>query len=134
MANLRSADVEPKRETSETFHFFIHLEILHSSPVVLLFFPFFPYDVFFSLAFKNLIRLAHPSRTLSSITTFSFLPLTLSATSRLSISFAFPHHPFSASFFPCLGFVKGGFISRPEWCRSAGSTDNGPIIRGKQSP
>lgn len=29
--------------------------------------------------------------------------------------------------------VKGGFIGRPEWCRSSGSVDNGPIIRGKQS-
>lgn len=41
MANLRSADEEPVREASESFHFFIHFEILHSNPVILLFFLFF---------------------------------------------------------------------------------------------
>lgn len=46
------------------------------------------------------------------------------------IAFLSPFSLFPSSF-PCFGFVKEGFISRPEWRRSTGSTDNGPIIRGK---
>ena len=132
MANLRSADEKSVREAHESSHFFfIDFEILHSNPVILLFFPF-PNSSSWKPAFQN--SLLH-----------SFLPLTLSA-SRCFFPFLspLPFHtsitaflsPFSLfpSLFPRFGFVKGGFISGPEWCRSTGSTDNGPIIRGKQSP
>lgn len=127
MANLRSADEKP---VSTQHH------ILPSNPVIL-FVLFLTPISFGDYPVKKLTTPAHPSRTLSSIA--SLWPSTSPSAFLLPISFAFPHFhhwlslPISPPF-PCFGYVKGGFISRPEWCRSTGGMDNGPIIRGKQSP
>lgn len=96
--------------------------------------------VYFFLSFFFFLPTVPISRTLFTMATLSLVPLTL-----LSILSPLPFHtsiaaflcpppPASLSLFPSAGFVKGGFISGPEWCRSSGSVDNGPIIRGKQRP
>lgn len=140
MTHLRSADGEPVRPSTVSST----LKVIAS--ILPLFFPFSQSDgVRVTVRFQSGLSSKPSHRYFSSlqkplIPHSPFSPICSSPSHLLCLS-TLPSLPFSPLPPPLLSlllslplFVKGSFISRPEWCRSTGSSDNGPIIRGKQSP